>query len=244
MRVGRWSGNGSIGGSSNLVINAGTTLDVSGRADGKLTLLNGQTLKGNGTLNGSLTASPGATVAPGTSLGLLTVSSAATLQGTTFMELNKTLGTNDVLQANGALTYGGALSLTNLSGALTNGDKFKLFAAGSYSNAFTGIVPAMPGSGLAWDASGLITNGTLRIVAAAQPKIASVTLAGTNLLTLTVTKGVPGSAYYILASTNLNLPLANWPIVATNYFDGNGSFIHTSVIKPDSPQQFYILRIP
>jgi hypothetical protein len=78
---------------------------------------------------------------------------------------------------------------------------------------------------------------------ATPPGFGAVKLSGTNLI-FTGTNGVLNWPYYVLASTNLALPLAQWPRVATNSFDGAGDFNFTNGISPSGPQQFYILQIP
>ena len=57
------AGTASINNSTNITIQSGATMDVSGRANGLLTL-GGQTLTGSGTVNGSLSNAVGSTVAP------------------------------------------------------------------------------------------------------------------------------------------------------------------------------------
>ena len=239
------TGVGTIGGSTNICIANGAFLDVSTRNNTTLTL-NGQTLNGNGTLNGNLTVNSGATVSPGTnsiSTGLLVITNAVTLNGTTLMKLNKTLATNDVLQVGGNLNYGGMLALTNLNGTLTTNDSFKLFSAGGYSGAFTNFVPAVPRAGLKWDTSSLAGNGILKIATAPRPAIANISVSGTKLI-FTGVNGQANETYWLLASTNLNLPLASWPVVTTNTFDSNGQFSLTNPIAGSASQTFYLLLLP
>src|SRR5581483_3152209 len=106
----------------NIVLNPSGTnvmLDISGRANGKLTLNSGQTLSGGnagtftGIINGSVSNAPGATIAPGVGgIGILTVTNGnVNLNGTTAMDLNKTSATNDMLAVTGNLIFGGTLSL-------------------------------------------------------------------------------------------------------------------------------------
>jgi len=57
--------------------------------------------------------------------------------------------------------------------------------------------------------------------------------------------GGPASAnYYLLSSTNLALPLANWTRVATNQFDANGNFIFTNTLATNTLQKFFRLQLP
>ena len=55
--------------------------------------------------------------------------------------------------------------------------------------------------------------------------------------------GVNGWPYYLLASTNLALPPAQWTRIATNQFDTSGNFIFTNPLNPGSLQMFYLLQL-
>lgn len=55
--------------------------------------------------------------------------------------------------------------------------------------------------------------------------------------------GPDASSYRILSSTNLSLPLTNWPPVVTGYFSG-GMFWFTDAISTNSLQRFYRLTVP
>ncbi len=156
-------GSGAIPGSATITIASAAVLNASGRTDGTLALANGQTLSGHGTVLGSLTANVGSTVSPGPSVGSLTVANAVILQGTTVMKIDKMASANDLLGGATTINYGGTLVVSNLNTALASGESFKLFAAGTYSGAFSSIVPAIPGRGLAWDTSDLTNSGTLKI---------------------------------------------------------------------------------
>jgi len=71
----------------------------------------------------------------------------------------------------------------------------------------------------------------------------TVTQSGMNV----VVSGASGSASgtcHVLTSTNVAAPLTNWLVMATNYFDGGGSFTFTNSVEPDSPQQFFRLQLP
>ena len=56
--------------------------------------------------------------------------------------------------------------------------------------------------------------------------------------------GIPGWTFYVLASTNLTLPVSQWPAVATNLFDANGVFSVTNHAASNGPRQFYLLKLP
>ena len=68
-------------------------------------------------------------------------------------------------------------------------------------------------------------------------------LSGTNLI-INCANGAPNGTCYVLASTNLTLPRAQWSMVATNTFDGSGCCAITNRLGSGFPQQFYLLRSP
>jgi len=62
-----------------------------------------------------------------------------------------------------------------------------------------------------------------------------------------ILSGVGGSnsaTYYVLATTNLALPLTNWTPIATDQFNNLGSFIFTNAAQSNAPQMFFILKQP
>jgi autotransporter-associated beta strand protein len=238
------SGTGSIADTPEITVAAGATVDVSARTDGTLTLASGQTLDGFGTVNGIVAATGGSIVAPGSpsTTGMLTVSSNVTLNGTTVMKLDKSGETNDVLSVGGTLTYGGILNVTNLSGTLAAGDTFSLFNAVSNSASFsiTNLPPL--DAGLAWTNNG---SGTWSVVGVSSPisylAINNFSLSGTDLVFGGTNQGT--GTYYVLASTNLTLPLTNWTAIATNVLteSGNFTFTATNIVDTNAAQEFYIL---
>ena len=132
----------------------GAVLSVSGRVDGKLNVVNGQTLVGSGIITGAVDVAVGATVAPGESINTLSASGPIVLKGVTKMEIDKTGAINDVLHSDAGINYGGTLNVTNLTQStnpLADGDSFKLFdsATATYTGSFAAISPASPGAGLA-----------------------------------------------------------------------------------------------
>jgi hypothetical protein len=252
-------GNGSISHSALIFFGGNNpdnnSLDASGRPDQTLTLASGQTLSGIGSVNGSLVVSAGATLSPGGtntlmginsgaySTGIIAASGAITLNGTTIIKLSGS-GTNDEVQTAGVITYGGTLNLANISSSpLAAGNSFQIFSGASCSGSFTGITPATPGAGLAWDATQL-NLGVLNVVAAStQPVIGSIAVSGGSLI-LNGTGGTTNGTYYVLTSTNVSMPLANWTPLTTNMFDAGGDFSVTNAVDPNSTQQFYLLKLP
>lgn len=246
---------GSISSSVNINVTAGAVLDVSGRGDNKLTLVGGQTLSGGagtngpGIINGNLAANLSSIVSPGTggtNTGFLTVSGTVTLQGTTIMKLDPTSGTNDLLSAS-AINYGGTLVVTNISGAIADGQTFQLFVAsnGVYTAGSFSTVRLPAATGLTWT-NNLAVNGSITAGVAsgqpAQPGITSVQLTGNSLI-ISGTNGSAGRTFEVLASTNLTLSVASWTSISTNTFTG-GNFSVTNTVDTTVPASFYIIRVP
>ncbi|MDW7980579.1 MAG: autotransporter-associated beta strand repeat-containing protein [Verrucomicrobiales bacterium] len=237
---------GSIANSSLIQISAGAALDVAGRAGGSMTLTAGKMLSGNGAVNGNFVVASGATLAPGSNaIGTLTFSNALVLEPgcTNLFEISREPLTNDHVRVIGTLTCGGTLVVTNVGEALSAGDTFKLFNAGSVAGSFTSVVlPPLAGA-LVWDTSVLHTAGVIKVVPLTPPLIRGVQLFG-NMVVISGSGGVPGGTYTVLASTNVSLPVAEWVPIATNRFDDAGSFTVTNAVNPGESQRFYLLRVP
>jgi autotransporter-associated beta strand protein len=239
------SGSGSIANSANIILATGAALDVSQTPSGLLTLANGQTLTGGGVVNGSVTTVANSTIVPGglSVAGTLTVTNTATLGGNTIMLLNNAGNSSQLTATN--INYGGTLTVSNIGPALAAGNSFNLFTAAGYSGAFANIIlPALP-AGLGWNTNALNTSGTLSVVVTASPQIGAISISGDGSgLIFGGTGGVANANYYLLATTNLAMPLANWTPVLTNQFDSNGDFNFTNGMDTNLPQGFYRLQIP
>jgi len=110
------------------------------------------TLGGTGVIGSRVTVQSGGSLSPGVGVGTLKVNNSVTLQSgsTTRMELDKSAGTNDQLRVVGSIVYGGALVVTNLGGALQDGDSFRIFNATTASGSFAATnLPPLP-TGLSW----------------------------------------------------------------------------------------------
>jgi fibronectin-binding autotransporter adhesin len=85
-------------------------------------------------------------------------------------------------------------------------------------------------------------SGSLLVVssAPAAPTIGKLSVSG-GKLAFTVTGGNASTTLYVLTSTNLALPLADWTPVTTNQFDSNGSFSFTNSVS-GQPKQFFIIQ--
>ena len=76
-----------------------------------------------------------------------------------------------------------------------------------------------------------------------QPSISSLQLSGTQLV-LTGSNGLTAGTYYVLTSTNLTAPLAQWTLVTKSVLSTNGPFSvsFNPPVTSGSAQQYYILR--
>jgi len=167
----------------------------------------------------------------------LAASGNITLNGATFIKLDG--ATNDLLAATAGLTYGGTLNLVNIGGStLAAGNSFQIFAANTFSGAFTSITPPTPGPGLAWDTTQL-NLGLISVVSATPPVIVNAERSGDDLI-FNGTGGTANSSYYVLTTTNLTS--AVWTLLATNSYDANGNFSVTNFINPNIPYQFFHIK--
>jgi hypothetical protein len=242
------AGNGSISGSSNIILAAGAVLNATGRSDGTLTLAAGQTLNGNGLVRGNWVVGTGATVSPGTNgnLGILTATNGnVTLSGMALMKVNESSATNDVLRAAtpaASITYGGTLTITNLNGTFNLNDSFALFSAASYSGNFAATnLPAL-GAGLAWNWSP--ANGTLSVVQSVNPNPTNLT-ALVSGSTLTLSWPPDHTGWRLLVQTNA--PGAGLNPASNAWFTIPGStFVNsvTNVMDPANGSVYYRMVFP
>lgn len=223
------------------------TLQVDGSLASPTVTVEGGVLGGSGTLSGSVTVNANGTIAPGASVGTLTVNSSVTLNpgSTNNMEIDAGNATNDLLVVAGAITYGGTLNVTNLSGSLAAGQVYKLFSAAdefSYIGSFDGGTNLPPlGFGLAWDTTGLATNGTISIYSAVtvNPSRTNITFTagGGNL---TISWPLDHTGWTLQTQTNSRSVGLN-----TNWFNVAGSSATNQVTVPitqTTPTVFYRLN--
>ena len=243
------NGDGSIGSSTNIFINAGAFLDASGTSSFTMPLSSGQVLSGNGTITGILDTTGGGTVSPGGGtgggIGILTVTNDINLGGTAWMKINRTNSPRSdlLVSSHSYINYGGTLRVVNTGPALVPGDTFTLFSGSAYNNSFNNLV--FPNY-TTWDTSKLATNGSVKYVGPGNPPSFSTVdfsqLAG-GTITFNATNGAANGVVIILSSTNLALPASSWTPVVTNNFDGNGNLTGLAVtVDPTQPQEFYTLE--
>jgi len=236
----------SIASSTNINLSNGGIFDVSGTASHAMTLGSGKMISGDGQVNGNFTVASGATLAPGNNdLGTLVFSNSLTLNtgGKTILKVSHDSQASSAVRVAGAFSCGSSLVVSNADDLEQAGDSFQLFNAGSYAGSFSSVtLPALT-PGLYWDASALNTAGLVRVVVETTPTIGSVGMVAGGLV-LVGTGGVTNGTSYVLTSTNISAPLANWTRLLTNQFDASGNFNFTNSISPDAPQDFYLLQLP
>jgi len=230
------------GGSINQ-IGAGTVV-FTGNASGftGTTTVTSGGLGGTTTFGGPVNVLPGATLAPGTptAIGTLTVNNNLTLGGNLLVKINKSLAqSNDLVSVTGTLsnTNNGVVTVNNLGPALVAGNKFTLFS----QPVSGGGLLSISGGGAVWS-NNLATDGSIIVLSATvpHPVIRTINISGGNVV-VSGTNGTASGTCYLLSSTNLATPLANWVRVSTNSFDSNGNFNITNAAG-GSPRNFYILQ--
>jgi hypothetical protein len=135
----------------------------------------------------------------------------------------------------------GTLTVNNHGPTLKVGDAFTLFNQPLNNGNNLTIVPP---AGVVF-ANNLAVNGTITVLSVTPvepPHITDISLSGTNVI-ISGMNGLTGAPYYVLGSTNLALPLANWTVLSTNTFEST-SFSVTNAVDPSAPRNFYLLRIP
>ena len=228
----------------NTLVNAGTLIvnnvAGSGTGLGDVQIASGATLAGTGSISGLVSIADGATLAPGNSPGTLTVGDGLVLGDGSFM--NFELGTvSDRVNVTGDLTFGGTLNITNLSGFGVGA--YTLFTYGgqlSLGHLTFGTKPA----GYNYSIN-TATSGQVKLIVAPtnSPSFGNLATSGNNFV-LSGNSGVPLGNYYVLGTTNLALPAANWPRLLTNQFDASGNFLFTNAFGTNTAQQFYRLQLP
>jgi hypothetical protein len=64
-----------------------------------------------------------------------------------------------------------------------------------------------------------------------------------NSLVLTGTGGVTNAVYYLVGTTNLTIPMPQWTVLATNTFDGSGSFSTSVPVNLTNQAEFLGLKL-
>jgi autotransporter-associated beta strand protein len=223
----------------------GGTLRVSGSlaAQSAVTVTNA-TLGGNGTINGPVTIQANGILAPGASIGTLTLNSNLTLTGTggLFFELDRgAVQSNDVCIVNGGLTNTGTgtVTVTNYGSTLVAGDKFYLFSKAMVGGGALRVI----GAGAVWN-NNLAADGSISVASATltTPVFTNTVVSSGNII-MSGSSAPTYYSYYVLATTNIALPIASWTRVYTNSFTASDFSISIPIVS-SIPNRYYRLNIP
>lgn len=245
------NGDGSIGDSTNIFINAGAFLDVTGLSSGTLYLQANQVLCGDGTLNGMLDNTAGGTVSGGTgvdpTVGTLTVKNSINLggSGTAWMKLNRAASPNcdRLVSSLSTITYGGTLVVTNIGARLQTGDTFTLFSGGGLSGGSFGTV-ILPNY-YTWNINNLGLNGQISVTGVLPPpSISSVDYSqlSSGTITLNALNGAANGPVNVLTTTDLTLPISSWTVAASTTFSASGTLNLQVTVDPTQPQSYFMLQ--
>jgi len=83
----------------------------------------------------------------------------------------------------------------------------------------------------------------LELPALPEPQITGIHKVADTVM-MSGTNGLPNGTYYVLSSTDLNLPPGEWTCVATNVFNGVGDFTFSRPVSPSGAREFYSLLVP
>jgi len=225
-------------------IGAGTVIftgDLSS-LNGNVTVSSGG-LGGTTTIGGPVSVVSGATLVPGTpsAIGTLTLNGGLTLGGNLSVKVNRSLAqSNDLVNVSSGLsnTGSGVVTVNNLGPALAVGNKFTLFSQLLPG----GNTMSVTGGGVVWS-NNLANDGSIIVLSVpvvTHPVIRNIAISGGNVV-VSGTNGTASGTCYVLSSTNLTTPRANWICVSTNSYNTNGNFNITNAIG-GAPHNFYILQ--
>jgi fibronectin-binding autotransporter adhesin len=257
-RTGSYTYGGNISGTGTVTKNAGGTVTLTGTCTysgattigagallvdntnaSAITVNSSGVLGGTGVLGGAVTVKAGGTLALGS--GTLSVSNNLGIAGNVSVTVNKSaIPTSGTAVVTGTLANSGTgtIVVNNAGAALAANDSFQLFSqAVSGGGSMT-----ISGGGVQW-ANNLASSGSISVVGPLpRPVVNGFSLSGTNLV-FSGTNGYTGGGYYVVASTNLLLPLSSWTAVSTNQFGSGGAFSVTNAMVPGTPYRFYALKL-
>jgi autotransporter-associated beta strand protein len=243
-----FNGPGSLALSGNNTFSGGTTVNGgtlfvnsptgSGTGSGSLSINPGATLGGDGMIGGQVSFAAETTLAPGyNGAGTLTITNDLGLNNATVLQFDLGM-VSDQVAVTGDLTLGGILSISAATGF--GPGTYTLFTYGGTLSVGTITLGTAPsGYGYTIDTS---VQGAVNLIVSL-PQFGNI-IATPNGMVMGGSGGPANGNYYLLSSSNLALPLANWPRVATNQFDATGSFTFTNALNPNSGQWFYRLQLP
>lgn len=201
-----------------------------------MAVTNTGSVTGTGTFYAAITNA--GSIRPGSSIGTISISGGLTLLDTAVLEFDLGgTGTNsyDHLLISSNLVAKGTVNVRLTNGFSPRmGDMFQLLSFASATGVFAAV--NLP-EGYTWT-NRLLIDGTIAVVGLCRVSFNPPRLAGTDLV-LSGFGGPAGQAFYLLASTNVALPMSNWEVIRTNTFDPEGNFSLTVPISSGVPHRFF-----
>ncbi len=236
---------------NNTTVNAGTLLVNNtigtGTGSGDVTVNSGGRLGGTGSIAGTVTVNAGGTLAPGNGLGTLMINSSLVLAGNLAVDVNQSASpSNDLASVSGTINNigSGTVNVSNLGGALSVGDSFKLFNQA----VINGGALSVTGGGVTWT-NKLAVDGSIQVLSTGgnvPPSFppGSVAILPSGNISLTAT-GALGTSYRLWATTNVALtPVTNtWTLLNIGTITVS-PFTINDLGATNFPQRFYLFSTP
>jgi autotransporter-associated beta strand protein len=240
---------GSLTNSGTITVSNGTLLVYCATGSNTVTVANNGVLGGGGAgyaINGPVIVQSGGTLAPGTNytdgslVTVMNLSSNLVLNAGSYtaMVINKggSPANPQMIYANN-INYGGTLVISNMGGALANGDSFQIFNAASASGNFSNITPPVTIPGLQWNfapATGILsvgpppansTNAYLNSLALNPPGLTS--LFSSNVFIYTATNAYGSTPRVTVVNADLT---ATDKLIYNNTTNGLASGVQSSAL--------------
>jgi len=176
------------------------------------------------------------------SLGACTISDGTSFALAAATPINFTLGTNTTKVAvTGNLSLNNTLNITNGAG-FAPGTNTLFTYTGSFSGTpVLGTTPNLHSYTYSLKTN-VVGQVNLVVTAPSPPAIGNISRMGTNVV-IKGSGGVTNGTYFLLATTNLALPLNQWAYLTTNSFDSNAAFSLTNG-SGGNARYFYLIQLP
>jgi hypothetical protein len=138
-----------------------------------------------------------------------------------------------------------SFSVTDARFAAPNGVDIQLTASNCNPLVYYVVVYATNNLGVAPQQQ--LSGGQARVLTTVAPPAVNFAAPGISADGRMILRGNGGAAngsYRVLMATNLEMPVSEWTVVSTNYFNGDGSFSNTVPVEPGIPQTYYRLQMP
>ena len=164
--------------------------------------------------------------------------------GTLELNVNGSAGVTNVVASTIATSGTTTLKIGSLTGVAT-GITYPLISytgTDPYASLTLAALPAGYAGNLVDDTANSLIGLQLTSAPTQSPVVTGISVQGGNIV-ISGTNGTSGNGYYVLTSTNLAQPLADWTPLATNTFMEGGNFSFTNTVNANAPRQFFILKL-